>query len=487
MLHVKIPALCLLVLVRASSGGPPADTVPPWGKLVDPAEFSVITGNIIQFSARAGDGGSGVKAVRYYASFFTVIDSNESEITFKGDRPYRHVGTASEPPYNFLWDCSAIPDQDNWRMSFYCDVEDRAGNTASRAGGVRRHVVLDRNPAFSPRLWHARYANRGITVDGKLDDWPATDTLRFRNNNNDVMALSFWNKTRLCFGIFVNDAHLRGPPNDSVPYWWWDCVEIYMDLLRDRSAFRRLDDRQIDAGVRDTVNGNIVEFKIGVNRRWRQGVVCKVRASGTLDDNRDSDSGFVVEIAYAWSGLEHTPASGDSLGFDLFNDDNDFGQLVPVAGSWAGTERYNNNNPSEWGTLVLSGGPPVPLKVSVLWTGVLLLVFLLLKALIGRKKVKRDQAKKRAPFEQIADRLKRYVEENYRDPELNLSSAEKALKMSASHLRHSFKQALGVSFSDYLIRVRMDKARRVLRIFHPGVQKEQQRRHAPELPSKRLN
>ena len=65
MLYVKTLAVCLFALVQASSGGLPADTVPPWGKLVDPAEFSVITGNIIQFSARAGDSGSGVKEVRY--------------------------------------------------------------------------------------------------------------------------------------------------------------------------------------------------------------------------------------------------------------------------------------------------------------------------------------------------------------------------------------------------------------------------------------
>jgi AraC-like DNA-binding protein len=463
---VKICVRLFLFLSLTGTIWAVKDTVLPEGKLIDPLPFSVISNNVIQFSAEASDSQSGIREIRYFGSYFTMIDSNESPITLKGYLSYRFLGKADKPPYTFFWDCSNIPDQDNWRMSFYCDIEDKAGNVAQKTGGIRHYIVLDRNPRPSPQTWQSSWFSGRLKIDGSFEEWPATDTLRFSNGNNKIWAISVWNEKEIAFGIFTADFQLNKPPHDTLPYWWYDCIEIYMDMKMDRSSHRRLDDRQLDIGVADTMNGNIVEFEKGVNQRWREGVTCKVQSFGTINRNLDTDSGFVIEVAYAWKNLGFNPKPGKSFGFDIFNDDNDFGDIVRMGKGWSGTERYNNNNPSEWGTLILTR------------TGSRLLSFrrwLILIALLGvivilffHKRFKPVSGPGPAPqkptrAEQVAGRITGFLNANYSNPDLSLGEAAGALKISDSHLRHTLKIVTGQSFSDYLSQVRINKARSLLK------------------------
>jgi AraC-like DNA-binding protein len=454
------------------SSRPARDTVPPSGKLIDPAPFSVITGNVIQFSAQANDSGSGVKEVRYYAAYFSFIDSNASPLGRQGHLEYHLIGRADEPPFICFWDCSKIPDQDDWRMSFYCDIEDSAGNVCSKAGGIRYNVVLDRHPGYSAQRWTSQYSERPILIDGDLREWPAGDTLTFTNGNNRIWALSAWDRERLYFAIRVEDAQLTSPPNDTIPFWWYDCIEIYLDMLQDRSSHRKLDDRQLDIGVADTFNGNIVEFEKGVNRRWRDGVKCKVRHFGTINETRDTDSGYIIEVSFDWKELDFIPKGGKSFGFDIFNDDNDFGGRVRMAKGWSGTERYNNNNPSEWGTLVLQDQSSQNRIIAAAGIFITLFAGSLALFLAKRRKLSRSREpasnglkpEKQAGAKQYqADRIIHFIEQNFHDPDLSLISASETLKMSESYLRQVLKAETGQTFSDYLSHHRIEQSKKLLK------------------------
>jgi YesN/AraC family two-component response regulator len=59
-------------------------------------------------------------------------------------------------------------------------------------------------------------------------------------------------------------------------------------------------------------------------------------------------------------------------------------------------------------------------------------------------------------YEQIMEQVKGYIEENYR--EASLEEAAVAVNLSPSYLSRIFKENCGFGFSDYLIRVRMEKA-----------------------------
>lgn len=66
------------------------------------------------------------------------------------------------------------------------------------------------------------------------------------------------------------------------------------------------------------------------------------------------------------------------------------------------------------------------------------------------------------PLKQVVERTMRYIEENYRS-ELSLESCADMEQMTAYALSKAFKQVSGMNFIDYLTRVRMDAAKKLLR------------------------
>ncbi|MBL8029567.1 MAG: helix-turn-helix domain-containing protein [Fibrobacteres bacterium] len=442
------------------------DTLTPAGRLVEPAAFSLVTGNVIQFSAEAGDkNGRGIKEVRYYGQYHSAVDSTEQQ-----QSKFNFLGSSSTPPYYFRWDCSDLPDQDNWRMAFYCDIEDSNGHVTHQAGGIHRHIVLDRNTTFSSKQFSSSHVSSPLLIDGSSGDWPKSDTLRFRSNDNDISALSAWDSENLYFFITVRDNRLWKMPSDTLFYWWYDGLELYLDLLRDRTPFRKLDDRQLDLHLSRSAVGNQIDLTKGVYKRWKTGFTAIQKPIGTLNNNSDIDSGYVVELAIRWDSLGVFPKPNDSLGFDLFNDDNDFGTLYPVTRSWAGTERSNNNNPSEWGTLVLL--PPEKNFTKLLYLSAVLPVIAIFLFLRNRKRAGFSQTDTEVldkPVDNVipktnavADYLTGYLTKNFTDPDMSLAKAAADLKMSESHLRHSLKKATGRNFSEFLTELRMSKAKTLL-------------------------
>lgn len=60
----------------------------------------------------------------------------------------------------------------------------------------------------------------------------------------------------------------------------------------------------------------------------------------------------------------------------------------------------------------------------------------------------------------ITDSVKRYIEENYRTA--TLSEAAQQVHFSPTYLSGFFKKEVGISFSDYLLKIRMEKALELL-------------------------
>ena len=56
-----------------------------------------------------------------------------------------------------------------------------------------------------------------------------------------------------------------------------------------------------------------------------------------------------------------------------------------------------------------------------------------------------------------------YINENYRNINLSLEEVATELSLSVYSLSRFFKEQTGVTFTDYLIRLRMDEAKRLLR------------------------
>lgn len=60
------------------------------------------------------------------------------------------------------------------------------------------------------------------------------------------------------------------------------------------------------------------------------------------------------------------------------------------------------------------------------------------------------------------DEIKKYILENYTDNTLNASSIANYFGKSKSHLSHLFKDAVGINISEYIQRLRVEKAKELL-------------------------
>ena len=58
----------------------------------------------------------------------------------------------------------------------------------------------------------------------------------------------------------------------------------------------------------------------------------------------------------------------------------------------------------------------------------------------------------------IIDQIKKYIEEHYTDPQINLTSVAQTFGFSASYLSRKFKQEVGKNFVEYLTECRMKAA-----------------------------
>lgn len=81
------------------------------------------------------------------------------------------------------------------------------------------------------------------------------------------------------------------------------------------------------------------------------------------------------------------------------------------------------------------------------------------KALDEEKHIVEEHS--RTYYEQIVDKVKRYIEQQYRDA--TLDKAAILVKFHPSYLSRIFKEKSGIGFSDYLLSIRMKKASELLR------------------------
>jgi hypothetical protein len=225
--------LILLLGSHSYTAPTPQDTIPPSGKWLAPAEYSVITTNTIRVAVEAQDnpGGSGLAKAVFSATY--LDKDGHTQVT-------KEIGEGSRPPYELLWDASNVPDQQFKQMYFSCRLTDSAGNAATHlelpSGGPVdgwARFVLDRNPAGKTQKLISFRKNRNITLDGRLDDWRPMDSLMFKNNGNQITVYSAWDADSLYFGIQVLDNRIISSfsATDSAieNMWEEDDIELFID------------------------------------------------------------------------------------------------------------------------------------------------------------------------------------------------------------------------------------------------------------------
>lgn len=231
-----------------------------------------------------------------------------------------------------------------------------------------------------------RYLDMPPQIDASANDW-AIPMLEFKQispeaTSNNVLHYAFGFDETYLYGIFkVKDQHLTDLANDksgSPRISFNDGVEFYIDTQNNSNAFMDDDDFQL---VMDCV-GNLTVFrggdkfliKVEKHRVPKDTVTArfvmdyKTVYEGTINNNRDTDEGYVIEFQIAWAALGIRPKANELFKIDVcLNDADEFLDIRPLPEE-ATIPHYvfqdiNGNTdfgfPNQWAKAILKGEPSV--------------------------------------------------------------------------------------------------------------------------------
>lgn len=260
-------------------------------------------------------------------------------------------------------------------------ITDGAVDSDDRAHGPTLSVV------GPERATHADLVSLGVVrtpspprLDGDLTDeaWGAANSTRtfVETRTGGVAPVSasakaLWDDRYLYLAIDVNDGWLVAPHDTHDSHLWeQDCVELMIQPREHDGYFEiqvsprgvvfdtRYDDRRIPRPF-----GHV---------EWNSGLRVAVSARGELDD-RESDAGYVVELAIPWQafswspGDKLVPAVGDEWRANFFALDRR--EDHQQAASWSPPQIGDFHVPARFGILRFEGpadailGPEEPLQM----------------------------------------------------------------------------------------------------------------------------
>lgn len=441
----------------------------PQSYLLEPSNNSCIS-NECRLSISVPKTMNPIEQVVFYAGYYTAGVYQKDHL----------IGRDSVPPYELIWSTEEVREDQGVYICW--DILMQSGKILHGDKSLRGEticLILDRHPEFLNKEMQSLSIQQAIIVDGDLKDWDQSGGIQFGGGNNIVRALSQWDYQNLYFALEVQDQYLYVPSEketlafDEVPEvyatadekiyqnWLYDGVEICLDTKLDRSCKREADDIDFifnpDGFL--TVNVRYPEddlYKFAVKKYPLE---YRFSLQGTLNDNADLDSGYVLEAAIPWSCLKIKPFSGLRMGLDLTNVDRKDLATERIFNSWSLSKNVETDNPSEWGNIVLV--KKTHLARALVVFAVLLLsgcsVFILSYIMIRKQKIWKENRPRPADKEEIR-KAKDFIEKLYTDEELDRDRVAAEVHLSPSHFSYLFKKETGLKFNQYLNQFRIGKA-----------------------------
>jgi AraC-like DNA-binding protein len=429
----------------------------PYGTFILPAPNAVIAQNIVKIAVPQIIEQDTLRKVNFFVYYSRYISNKIDKA-----RVDTLIGVDSVAPFEILWDCSGIPDQDQSNLHFYCKVVTTRGEKKGGFRSFHTSAHLDRNREYSAKEWKSFKTNAKIEIDGDISDWPDVGSVVFEHQDNRVEAFSVWNQEYLYFGIGVRD-HKLFPPDENADHmrlakFMIDGIELFFDLKHDRNINRRLDDRQVIVPIFGEYSKIVYtsekneERAPGIYRKWNP--VIKVKRA---------DKKYFVEAAFSWEQFGVKPFADLTMGINLVNSDREDANGVVATASWAGISDLLHHNPSEWANLRLVD----PSQNGKPQTAIIIVMMILMGAgiiLAYRKgKVAGKEESIEIPMqEKLIDSAKEFLKENYADEKVGIKEAASHVNLSPDYFRKLFKKFKKENFADYLNNLRIQKARELL-------------------------
>ncbi|MFH1761628.1 MAG: helix-turn-helix domain-containing protein [bacterium] len=462
LLKIGILILYLLsnkeIMGKHKEGMKNHDEIESYGKFILPSSKWAISENIVKISIPSVIESDTITRAFFYVHYSKLLSNKMSRAIVD-----TLIDIDSISPFETIWDCSNVPDQDSYNLKFYCKVINKEGDVKGGDRAFSLGIPLDRNKSLSKKEWRSVSTKDSIVIDGNFEEWGLNESIVFENSNNRITGYSKWDKQNLYFAVKVEDLEIF--PNECCPEieriapYLQDGIEFFFDISHDHNEIRNCDERQIMIPLRylccNVLNERVPVLNCkGDTKNWKPELALK-----------EMDYGYNIEIAFSWGEFDIVPWDNLTLGFNLVNSDceNKFG--VVMTNSWAGISDLLHHNPSEWGNLQLvqkKNNQALYIILCLIVISVLAFcIFFYLKK--KRSKVERIQNIDISAHEMLVKSAKKHILMNYINEKYGLKEAAAHVNLSPDYLRKVFKKISGRNFGDYLNYIRIKKAKELLK------------------------
>jgi AraC-like DNA-binding protein len=367
-----------------------------------------------------------------------------------GSRTVDTIGTVSKSPYEFKWDCSGIPDQDQIHLQFgYTLFVDSLVSIVSPP--LPHRWMLKQDTWRSRRVFHAHQTIRPdvFSIDGNLDDWNGVRKIK---TGNAGYARMCWTIGKLYFAAFVKD-------NSVCP---GDYLELHFDMYNDKSDFAGKNHRSI----RFSPRGRTLCFTVDLND---SGFTPADSVAMLIQEHMEwrtvvKEDGYVVEAAIPFFCLSDLMYPSMKSGFDLtvvdVNEHSD-----TIFHSWAGNkDLFCRYSPSRWGTLKLHQAM-ISLHFFMLAGGIFfaIIIFAIIGWLLKRHYTdsKIDEVEEMG-YSETMDRIITSIKKNLSSPDLSLSIIAEKTSLEPELIKHTVEQEAACSVDYLVLKERINCSKRLL-------------------------
>jgi AraC-like DNA-binding protein len=198
---------------------------------------------------------------------------------------------------------------------------------------------------------------------------------------------------------------------------------------------------------------------------WDHNVVFRIKLRGTINDNSDTDTGYCLEAAIPWTDFNLRPEPGMAFGFDAVNVDRDAMDKRKFFVSWSRTTWLTNDNPTEWGTLVLEKKKPAIGFRTIALLFLVILIVIMIRIFRKKPEVIPETAagrEKESPkYDPRIHKALEFIESRFHE-DISMEHAAEAAGLSKDYFSKLFIKETGKPFSQHLVNFRIDRAKELL-------------------------
>lgn len=345
------------------------------------------------------------------------------------------------------------------------------------------------------------YQDNSPKVDGELSDWPSVNYSFSQTSHAvkspNVLRYDFGFDETYLYGVFqVKDKQLTDlakDKNGSPRLTFNDGIEFYIDTQNNSKTVMDDDDYQL---IMDFM-GNLTVFRGGdkyllkvkdykvpkdtVTNHFIMDLATKFE--GTINNETDIDSGYVIEFRIAWAALGIRPHEGQTFKVDVcMNDADEYLDIRPLSEEdMIPSYAFQNINkktdfgfPNNWTNATLKGSASAWKQLKIFFEKqfwfIALFVFLILIGLIMRflrrkKEVITVQEKvfqviggnEHTTQDSFLSKATDFILKNL-EKEVSPTHLGEALNVSLRQLQRQFKEETNATPTDFIRKVKLEEA-----------------------------